>query len=677
MSLLFPAFLAAAAAAAVPIVLHLLRINPRRIVPFPSLRFLGREALRDVRRYRISRWLILLLRCLAIAMLATAFARPYWPLAHTGSSRSVVVLVDNSYSVQAAGRRAALEAWLAPHLATLRPPDRLGVLLLQPIPRWLAPLSPDLAAGRAAVHPLPAGFEASHFGAGLEVAAAALRSAPTARKEILLASDEQRLGWDDVSFRRTLPPGIELVAAPAAPPPKRQAAVVGVSALRTDDGRLSLQVTVRGFAPASDVRTATFYANGRKLGERRLAVVAGQLTTVAATFRVPDFGARQAIRVSLDPDDLPADDSAYTVLSRLNGRGVMLSPERDAGGAARDRSVDFLRRALAAVRGAGLPALRLQPVPRQGPWPESAVAVLRGAEPFGGNKLGRLDAFVAAGGSVWVLCDGSAAQAAWLERHGARADPEPVPAGGLKLGDVALDHPLFAPFAKDSVFPLFVPTFRRAWKLSGENAEPLARWGDGAIAIAEVPTAQGRILATGFGDTRADSNLPVTAAFVPFAYQAVSWLAQQSANPPGAVVGERLPLAGAGTWSPVGAPAAEAVDGSVVPTAPGLYRFAGRDGTDAVYPVNLDTAESDLAPWPDPAEFSRLEAPAPSAAAAPPPGDTPSAGVWTWLRGMFVSPHAGGIDPRLVDERHAWSWLLLGALVVLLAEMALSNRTVR
>src|SRR5204863_10123395 len=104
MNFLAPAFLAGLAAIAVPVILHLIHRERRVVVEFPSLMFLQRIPYRSVRRQKIRHLLLLLLRCLALAMLVAAFARPFFArrLATAGSttgSLEVVVLLDNSASM--------------------------------------------------------------------------------------------------------------------------------------------------------------------------------------------------------------------------------------------------------------------------------------------------------------------------------------------------------------------------------------------------------------------------------------------------------------------------------------------------------------------------------------------------------------------------------------------------
>jgi len=78
MSFLSPLFLLGAAAILGPIVFHLIRRVTREKVPFSSLMFLQPTPPRLTRKSRLEHILLLLLRCLALILLAMAFARPYF-----------------------------------------------------------------------------------------------------------------------------------------------------------------------------------------------------------------------------------------------------------------------------------------------------------------------------------------------------------------------------------------------------------------------------------------------------------------------------------------------------------------------------------------------------------------------------------------------------------------------
>src|SRR5581483_3302304 len=102
-SFLAPAFLLGLAAIAVPVIIHLIHREKRVVVEFPSLMFLQRIPYRSVRRQKIRHLLLLILRCLAFALLAAAFARPFFernqPAIGTTGAREVVILLDRSASM--------------------------------------------------------------------------------------------------------------------------------------------------------------------------------------------------------------------------------------------------------------------------------------------------------------------------------------------------------------------------------------------------------------------------------------------------------------------------------------------------------------------------------------------------------------------------------------------------
>ena len=65
MSFLTPAFLVGISALAIPVLIHLIQRERKRVVVFPSLMFLRRIPYQSVRRRSIRHWLLLSLRALA------------------------------------------------------------------------------------------------------------------------------------------------------------------------------------------------------------------------------------------------------------------------------------------------------------------------------------------------------------------------------------------------------------------------------------------------------------------------------------------------------------------------------------------------------------------------------------------------------------------------------------
>ena len=76
MTFLNPFMLFGLAAAAIPILLHLLNLRKLKTVEFSSLRFLRELQRTRMRRIRLRQWILLALRTLLILCLVLAFSRP-------------------------------------------------------------------------------------------------------------------------------------------------------------------------------------------------------------------------------------------------------------------------------------------------------------------------------------------------------------------------------------------------------------------------------------------------------------------------------------------------------------------------------------------------------------------------------------------------------------------------
>lgn len=136
MSFLTPALTAGALLIALPIILHLvMRRQPTHLL-FPALRFVRNRRSSNQTRLRLRHWILLALRCVAIALLAFALARPVLKGSGLKGGEtglvSAAIVVDNSprmqYRVQNESRLDAakqLASWLVDQLPS---DSRVGVL---------------------------------------------------------------------------------------------------------------------------------------------------------------------------------------------------------------------------------------------------------------------------------------------------------------------------------------------------------------------------------------------------------------------------------------------------------------------------------------------------------------------------------------------------------------------
>ena len=648
MNWLFPGFLAGAALIGLPIVLHLLRRKPREVMRFPSLRFLGESALRDTRRNQLLRWLTLLLRCLAIALLCAAFARPFWGNTPSSNRRVMVIALDNSMSQQARGRWDETQRWSLAQLSDLGPGDEAALLLMEPEPTWLMPMTDDLPRVRAALAAARPGYDKTGYARPLRLAGDTLAKTTAGTRILAWAADEQRTGWRGTDLAEKLPPGINFRYMDIATAPQRQAAIVSVHHSATTNGALDL--VIRQFQPTTpDQRQLTVSAGDHVLATRSVVLRPGDnKLSVACDWPVDAAG----VRVSLDADDLPADDTAWVAATPPATNAVLL----DAAG-----DMDFLSHALNATRK--LPDAAFEPVALPDhAWPPGAAVVLRNGASFRGPALSRLNEFYDAGGAVWIFVDGSAAQKEWLQQHGVHVSTRPAADEAWHLRDWDADHPALAAFTGQSLLPLLDVEFYHGFDLAGDSLEPVANWPDGKMAIAAVENGTGHLLLSGFPLDRAATDWPAQSSFVPFVHCAARWLGALKNVRSDWRVGDAIPLPdGRGTWRALESPVPQkdlAVEGGVRPSAPGLYEFSG-SGLKKIFAVNTPPEESDLSPWSNPDQLAALASP-----------DSAPTEVHT----AFVAP---GAWTMAENRQRLWWWLLAGAGCVLLAELALANRTFR
>lgn len=107
MNFLTPLYALAALTVALPILFHLIRKRPKDVFWFSSLMFLEPSPPKLTKQSSIDQWLLLLLRALALTLLAVAFTRPYWNVPSTLETNVTgmrrLILMDTSGSMQRPG----------------------------------------------------------------------------------------------------------------------------------------------------------------------------------------------------------------------------------------------------------------------------------------------------------------------------------------------------------------------------------------------------------------------------------------------------------------------------------------------------------------------------------------------------------------------------------------------
>ncbi|HWB61094.1 MAG TPA: VWA domain-containing protein, partial [Chthoniobacteraceae bacterium] len=617
MNWLFPGFLAGGLMVGLPIVLHLLRNKPKKIIPFPTLRFLGESAIRDTRKHWLRRWITLLLRMAFIALLAAAFARPFWKSGNADSQSVTVIAIDNSMSMQARGRWEPLRKWALQYLADLQPGDRAGLLLMNPEPTWLVPVTGDLDRVRSTLEQLQPGYETTRYAGALRVAGDALAANPGRTKTLVWMADEQRLGWLGASFDQHLAPGIKIDFPDMPPLVKHQAAIASLAWVSGTD-KPAIDADVRLYTPETESRRITVRVagtGGAVVAQQQMDLRRSGENRIRLPLNIPPDTQPAGYCVSLeslspaDADDLAADDSAWIVATQSAGMPVIFEPAKSGA--------DYLAHALQSTRKLNGGALEPLPLPAAD-WPADEVAIVRSGDAFTGAQGTRLDHFVDAGGVLWIFADGSDAQAKWLQARGIRVAARERADGDTEpwhLRDWDPDHPLLAPFAGEGLLPLMDIEFQQGFNLDGDGLDPVAKWPDGATAIAEWVSGGHRIFLCGFAPEREATDWMVRPTFVPLVHQAVRWLSAYSSVHADLRIGDTIAApAPGGKWSALDTPQTvtdnnvlqAGAGGNLRPGVPGIYQYT-TVAKSYCFAVNVPSEESDLTPWPDPGQLASLQ----------------------------------------------------------------------
>ncbi|MGL4514112.1 MAG: BatA domain-containing protein [Lacipirellulaceae bacterium] len=653
MSLLLPSLaIAGGVLALAPVVIHLLSRQRRKRVPWGAIDFLLESDRRSRVWLRLSEWLLVALRTIAIALAGLFVARPQTGdnlAAWWGSApATTLVLLDDSYSMGEAGVggspwRVASDALerIAARIDTTRG-DRLVVWRSsEPAPTSLE--AKDAAArtppspGLNERGPSESAVGASAMLAGATAAIDHARAAGTRVRVVLLGDLRDRDHGDASSFLpalgRLAAVAESVVVAPCAP---RSAENLSLAAVTLAPGpvapgvetALVVSVTNHGAKPTAEV-PVRIERDGAPLPAALFPPIAAGAT---AERRVPIALVGRGVHtvVARLPDDALGADNARTMAVALAGPHEVLLVDGSRGG---DEGV-----ALAAAlephgdvrTGWSARRQRGKRVESLGDLATTAVVALLDVEALSKQAAAELRRHAQSGGGVLLVLGPRADARRFNELVGAAAPdgtrlvpwgldlPQQTPwpvAGeaGVEVGPhaalrvLAGDRNGFTPLVRVSVAHSLSTGGTSASGEGGATQTLASARGEGgtrAAWIVEDRVGDGRVvtfLAPAAALTEggaAWSNLAKLPVYPVIANELVGWLAQERLRPKGLLVGAAIPATGVDAE-----PIQRRDDGGVFRDViaedarvlgPGVYRVADAANNGRVFAVNVDPQEGAL-----------------------------------------------------------------------------------
>jgi aerotolerance regulator-like protein len=228
-SFLAPIWLVLTAAIVVPLALHLMRRHIDTRIEFPAVRYLARAEKENIRSLKLRNLLLMLLRTLAVLLLALAAARPIgWLIGAGHVPTALAIVLDNSLS-----SGAIIDG--APLLNRLKDAARSVVTGATSSDRvWLVTIDGVVTGGTIATV-REAVDRTQVFGGRGDLTAASARAAGLVlasglpEREVMIVSDGQATEWKEniavgdarvVTYvpRTTAPPNRAMAAAEPRPP---------------------------------------------------------------------------------------------------------------------------------------------------------------------------------------------------------------------------------------------------------------------------------------------------------------------------------------------------------------------------------------------------------------------------------------------------------------------------
>jgi hypothetical protein len=206
-----PLFLFGLLGMAVPVLIHLLTRRQQKRIQFSAVHLLAQAQKRSIKKSRPNRLLLLLIRCLAIALFSLALTDPFFSFKNSDAflstaPTSTVFILDDSYSMGTqAGKKSLFDHALEFALADLRQaPDKseFSLILASASARIEQDWTSDRTLFEKKIRTQVVSFRTTNIGEAIDESVKLFGTAGQEKKKIYLLTDLQKNGWKAETFAK-------------------------------------------------------------------------------------------------------------------------------------------------------------------------------------------------------------------------------------------------------------------------------------------------------------------------------------------------------------------------------------------------------------------------------------------------------------------------------------------
>ncbi len=677
MSFINPIFLFAASAALLPILYHLIRKSRARKVKFSSLLFLRATPKALIKKRRLQDLLLLIIRSCILGFLAFMFARPFIPreeipIVSLIADRSMVILLDNSYSMQYDNLFEEAKNEAVNIIENAGSADEFAVVVFSDNPQQISELNNNrVLQKQLLMNMVSASYTATDLYKPIRLAEEILLDARHQERVIIMISDFQSNGWSSQFENWNLEQGITFIPQKITHESLSNQYINKLSVLQkltgeTTSVQLGLQINAEGNIPARDTGVS-LWINGREADRKTTE------TSKSHQVYFQQTGLREGVYqgfTKLDDDNLNVDNYKYFSFSIEKRPSILCienSPQsfrsntfflKNCFALGEQAQYDF---SSSGTRGLTDAVLR-----------NHRVVFLANVGSLTNQQMRTLKSYVEQGGSVIISFGGETNPETFsrnLSELGIGSLDGKVEArtSAAIIGEVDFRHPVFSAFAQSGTGDISRPGFREYMKVIPDSgAVVIGKYNTNDAFLIERNIGKGKVIVCTSTLNTEWGDFPINEIYLPFIYQLVKYSLSSSETENSYVVGSPVVLTGmpGDEWE------VKTPDNKIIKTAidktgtsyfyetviPGNYQ-ATHNGKQRFFSVNVETRESELASKDEKEVIS---------AVTPPPDEAEKTEKLASLR-------------NIVEEEKTqkfWRYILFFIMLLFLFETYFANRKV-